>query len=85
TELDENGYLYAQIPANVVFKVPAIGFIAHLDTSPDMPSENVKPILIKGYSGKDILLNQEKGIVLSPNEFPELARYKGNDLIVTDG
>jgi len=85
TELDENGYLYATIPANVSYKVPAIGFIAHLDTSPDMPADNVKPIVVKNYSGKDIILNLEKNIVLSPGEFPELANYVGQDLVVTDG
>jgi tripeptide aminopeptidase len=85
TELDENGYLFATISANTTAKIPAIGFIAHMDTSPDMPSENVKPIIIKDYSGKDIILNLEKNIVLSPAEFPELLNYVGQDLIVTDG
>lgn len=85
TELDENGYLYATIPANVNYKVPSIGFIAHLDTSPDMPADNVKPILVKNYSGKDIILNLEKNIVLSPSEFPEIMNYVGQDLVVTDG
>lgn len=84
-ELDENSYLYATIPANVNFKVPTIGFIAHLDTSPDMPSDNVKPIIVKNYSGKDIILNLEKNIVLSPSEFPELLDYVDQDLVVTDG
>jgi tripeptide aminopeptidase len=85
TELDENGYLYATIPANVNYKVPSVGFIAHLDTSPDMPADNVKPIVVKSYSGKDIILNLEKNIVLSPTEFPELINYVGQDLVVTDG
>ncbi len=85
TELDENGYLYANIPSNVKHKVPPVGFISHLDTSPDMPADNVKPILIKDYSGKDIILNMDNNIVLSPKEFPELNRYVGQDLIVTDG
>lgn len=85
TELDENGYLYATIPANVKHEVPTIAFIAHLDTSPDMPADNVKPIVVKSYSGKDIILNMEQNIVLSPNEFPELKNYAGQDLIVTDG
>jgi tripeptide aminopeptidase len=84
-ELDENSYIYATIPSNVNFKVPAIGFIAHLDTSPDMPADNVKPIIVKNYSGKDIILNLEKNIVLSPSEFPELLDYVGQDLVVTDG
>jgi len=85
TELDGNGYLYASIPSNVPHKVPSIGFISHLDTSPDMTADNVKPIVVKKYSGKDIILNLEKNIVLSPDEFPELCRYKGQDLVVTDG
>lgn len=85
TEVDENGYLYATIPANIKTKVPNIGFIAHLDTSPDMPADNVKPIIIKDYSGKDVILNMEKNIVLSPKDFPELKKYVGQDLIATDG
>jgi len=85
TELDENGYLFATIPSNIDYDVPTVGFIAHLDTSPDMPGENVKPIVVKDYAGKDIILNLEKNIVLSPDDFPELLRYIGQDLIVTDG
>lgn len=85
TELDENGYLFATIPSNIKHKVPTIGFIAHLDTSPDMPADNVKPIVIKDFSGKEIILNLEKNIVLSPEEFPEIKNYIGQDLIVTDG
>lgn len=85
TELDENGYLFATIPSNVNYDVPTVGFISHLDTSPDMPADNVKPIVVKDYSGKDIILNLENNVVLSPNEFPELSRYVGQDLIVTDG
>lgn len=85
TELDENGYLQATIPSNVKHEVPTFGFISHLDTSPDMPADNVKPIIVKCYSGKDIILNLEKNIILSPNESPELLNYIGQDLIVTDG
>jgi len=85
TQLDENGYLYATIPSNVNYNIPTIGFIAHLDTSPDMPADSVKPIKVKDYSGKDIILNLKDNIILSPNEFPELLRYVGQDLIVTDG
>ncbi|MDA3892485.1 MAG: peptidase T [Salinivirgaceae bacterium] len=85
TELDENCYLYATIPSNVKYEVPTIGFIAHLDTSPDMPADNVKPIVVKDYAGKDIILNFEENIILSPSEFPELNNYVGQDLIVTDG
>lgn len=85
TELDENGYLFATIPSNIKKSVPTVGFIAHLDTSPDMPADNVKPIVIKDYSGKDIILNLEKNIILSPKDFPELKNYIGQDLITTDG
>ena len=84
--LDENGYLMATLPANTDRKdVPVVGFIAHLDTSPDMSGHNVKPRIVGGYDGQDIVLNQEEGIVLAPAEFPELLNYVGQDLIVTDG
>ncbi len=82
--LDENGYLMATLPGNVK-DAPTVGFIAHLDTSPDMSGRNVKPRIVNAYDGKDIVLNAEKGIVLSPAEFPELLHYVGQDLIVTDG
>ncbi len=82
--LDDNGYLMATLPANTT-GVPTVGFIAHLDTSPDMSGRHVNPRIVKNYDGGDIVLNQEKGIVLSPNEFPELRHYEGQDLIVTDG
>ncbi|MDE6693891.1 MAG: tripeptide aminopeptidase PepT, partial [Muribaculaceae bacterium] len=82
--LDDNGYLMATLPGNVK-DAPTVGFIAHLDTSPDMSGHNVKPRIVKAYDGKDIVLNADKGIVLSPSEFPELLHYVGQDLIVTDG
>ena len=82
--LDENGYLMATLPSNTDRKVPVVGFIAHLDTSPDMSGRHVKPRIVK-YEGGDIVLNKEEGIVLSPREFPELEKYVGRDLIVTDG
>jgi len=85
TELDENGYLYATIPSNIKNKVPTIGFIAHMDTSPEISGEDVKPRIIENYSGNDILLNKENNIILPVKEFPELSNYKGQDLIVTDG
>ena len=83
--LDDNGYLMASLPANTSRNVPVVGFIAHLDTSPDMSGKNVNPRIVKAYDGGDIVLNAEKGIVLSPTEFPELLHYVGQDLIVTDG
>lgn len=83
--LDENGYLMATLPGNTDEKVPTIGFIAHLDTSPDMSGRHVNPRIVKDYDGNDIVLNAEKEIVLSPTQFPELLHYTGQDLIVTDG
>lgn len=83
--LDENGYLMATLEANTSKELPTVGFIAHLDTAPDMSGKHVKPRIVEHYDGKDIILNQDKGIVLSPAEFPELLNYTGQDLIVTDG
>lgn len=83
--LDEQGYLYATLPANTDHEVPVIGFIAHMDTSPDMSGANVKARIVKEYDGTDIVLSEEDNIVLSPRQFPELLNHKGEDLIVTDG
>ena len=83
--LDENGYLMATLPANTSEQVPVVGFIAHLDTSPDMSGRHVNPRIVKDYDGKPIVLNADKEIVLSPEQFPELLHYVGQDLIVTDG
>ncbi len=83
--LDDNGYLMATLPANTDKPIPTVGFIAHLDTSPDMSGRHVSPRIIENYDGQPITLNAEQGIVLSPREFPELDHYKGQALIVTDG
>ena len=83
--LDDNGYLMATLPANIDKDVPTIGFIAHLDTSPDMSGRHVKPRIVEKYAGGDITLNSEENVVLSPSQFPELNDYVGHDLIVTDG
>ncbi len=83
--LDGNGYLMATLPANTDKKVPTIGFVAHMDTSPDLTGKNVNPRIVKSYDGKDILLNKDLNIVLSPNDFPELLKFKDQDIIVTDG
>ena len=83
--LDENGYLFATLPANVDRPIPVIGFIAHMDTSPDMSGENVKPRIVEKYDGTVIVLCSKDNIVLSPSQFPELLDHKGEDLIVTDG
>ena len=83
--LDENGYLFATLPANTDKPVPTIGFIAHMDTSPDMSGKDVKPRIVPDYDGKDITLCAEENIILSTAQFPELLDHKGEDLIVTDG
>jgi tripeptide aminopeptidase len=83
--VDENGYIMATLPSNMDKEVPVIGFIAHMDTSPDMSGTNVNPKFVENYDGGDIILNKELNIVLSPKEFPELEMYKGKTLITTDG
>lgn len=83
--LDDNGYLMATLPSNIDKDVPTVGFIAHLDTSPDMSGRHVSPRIVENYDGGDILLNKSTDTVLSPVDFPELLAYKGQDLIVTDG
>lgn len=83
--LDDNGYLMASLPANCSDNIPTIGFIAHLDTSPDMSGRHVNPRIVEKYDGNDIVLNQEEGVVLTTKQFPELLDYTGQDLIVTDG
>ncbi|ODA42832.1 peptidase T [Desulfosporosinus sp. BG] len=83
--LDEKGYVMAYLPANIDKTMPALGFIAHLDTSPDMSGKGVRPQIIEDYDGLDIILNHEKNIILSPRDFPELKNYLGKTLITTDG
>ena len=83
--LDEYGYVMASIPSNVDAKVPAIGFIAHVDTAPDASGKDVKPQIIKNYDGGDIALKGVPGLYLKPAEFPEMLHYKGQTLITTDG
>ena len=83
--LDDNGYLFATLPANTDKEVPVVGFIAHMDTSPDMSGKDVSPRTVQDYDGGDIVLCAEENIVLSPAQFPELLEHKGEDLIVTDG
>lgn len=82
---DAKGYVMASIPSNTDREVASVGFIAHIDTAPDMPGNNIHPQIIQGYDGGDIVLNDEKQIVLSPNEYPDLLRYKGQTIICTDG
>lgn len=84
-EMDENAYIMATLPANVAHEVPTIGFISHFDTSPDFSGTNVRPQIIEDYDGKDIVLNEAKNIILSPDYFDDLLDYKGQTLITTDG
>ena len=84
--LDKNGYIMATLPANTAKEdVPTIGFVSHMDTSPDASGKNVKPKIVENYDGNDILLNEEKVIVLETEKYPEILLYKGQDIIVTDG
>ncbi len=84
-EMDENGYVYATLPANTDKVVPTIGFISHMDTSPDCSGANIRPRIVKHYDGGDIVLDAEAGLVTSPSKFPELLDHVGEDIIVTDG
>ena len=83
--LDEKGYLYATLPANCDDEMPVVGFIAHLDTSPDMSGKDVNPRVVENYQGGDIVLDEKDNIVLKVADFPEVENYKGDDIIVTDG
>ncbi len=83
--IDNHCYIMATLPSNVSHKVPTIGFISHIDTSPDFTGTNVKPQLHKNYDGKDIILNEKENIVLSPDYFEDLLLYKGQTIITTDG
>ena len=83
--MDSNGYVMASLPANTDKEIPTIGFLAHLDTATDFTGAGVKPQIIEKYDGQDIVLNDALHVILSPNDFPELANYKGHTLITTDG
>jgi len=83
--LDDNGYLMASISSNTSKKIPAIGFISHVDTSPDASGSDINPQIIENYDGEDITLNAEKGLYLKTKDYPELKNYKGDTLITTDG
>lgn len=84
-EMDANGYVYATLPANTDKPVPTIGFISHMDTSPDCSGADIKPRIVKNYDGGDIVLDEKVGLVTSPKKFPELLDHVGEDIIVTDG
>ncbi len=83
--IDENAYVTATLPSNVSHDVPCIGFVSHFDTSPDFTATNVNPQIHENYQGKDLLLNKEQNIILSPRDFDDLLLYKGQTLITTDG
>ena len=83
--LDKHGYIMATLPANGCEHAPVVGFISHMDTSPDAPGAGIRPQIVENYDGGDIILNEEQGIVLSPREFPSLLKYKGQPLMTTDG
>ena len=83
--MDDNGYVYGTVAKNTDKNIPTIGFIAHMDTAPDMPGNDIKAKIIHNYDGKDIVLNKEKNIVMKTETFDHLLNYIGNDLIVTDG
>ena len=84
-KLDKNGYVMATLPANTNKEIPTIGFIAHMDTSPDMSGKHVKPRVVTNYDGENILLNVDKEIIFETEKYPEILQYKGQDIIVTDG
>jgi len=84
-QVDDNGYVTATLPSNVTHVVPVVGFIAHMDTSPDFTGEGVKPRIVSNYQGGDIILNETHQLYLKVDEFPELHRYTGQDIITTDG
>jgi tripeptide aminopeptidase len=83
--LDDNCYIMATLPSNLEYDVPTIGFVAHIDTSPDFTGKNVNPQIHENYDGKDIILNQKENIVLSPGYFDDLLQYKGQTIVTTDG
>jgi len=83
--IDEHCYIMATLPANTDKEVPTVGFIAHMDTSPDFTATNPKPQIVENYQGQDLVLSKEENIVLGPKYFPELLLYKGQDIITTDG
>jgi tripeptide aminopeptidase len=83
--LDDNGYIMATLPSNLKKDVPVIGFISHMDTSPDMPGAVTNPKIVENYDGGDIIINKDLNLVLTPGLFPELEEYKGQTIIATDG
>lgn len=83
--VDEHSYVYATIPATVEKSIPVLGFVSHMDTSPAYSGAGVNPQIVKNYDGSDILMNQETGLTMKVSDFPDLLKYKGQDIITTDG
>ncbi|NLJ97830.1 MAG: peptidase T [Tissierellia bacterium] len=83
--VDDNGYVMATLPSNIKKEVPTIGFIAHMDTSPDMSGKDIKPKIVKNYNGQDIVLNEKENIVLAVEDFPDIKNYIGETIVTTDG
>jgi peptidase T. Metallo peptidase. MEROPS family M20B len=83
--VDENGYVMGVLPSNIDREVPKVGFVSHMDTSPDFSGKHVKPQILEDYNGMDIVLNKEQNIIMKVSDFPELTKYKGQTLITTDG
>ncbi|MEA4881697.1 MAG: peptidase T [Synergistaceae bacterium] len=84
-EVDEHAYVTARLPSNTERKVPTVAFLAHLDTATEVTDDTVRPRLVENYDGGDIVLNEKDGVVLSPSVFPDLLKYRGETLVVTDG
>lgn len=84
-EIDEHCYIMATLPANTDKKIPTVGFVAHIDTSPDFTATNCSPIVWENYDGGDLVLNPEENIVLRTEEFPEMLQFKGQTMITTNG
>lgn len=83
--LDENGYVMATLPANCKDEIPVIGFVSHMDTSPEMSGKHVMPRVVKNYTGEDVILNKDLNVILLTKDFPEILQYKGDDIVFTDG
>jgi len=83
--VDEHAYVMGRLPARIAGDVPVTGFLAHMDTSPDMSGQNIRPLIHANYDGKDLVLNKERGLIMKPDDFPVLKKYKGQTLITSDG
>lgn len=84
-EVDEYSYVFGTIPSNIDKEIPSLGFMAHMDTAPNMSGENVNPKIVENYDGSDILLNEKENIILSPKSYPEILNFVNETIITTDG